>query len=100
MRIRHLQARQAARHLGLTEIRIWAAGKLVATQIGQKLLGRADAQTKLFQDNNLQVKAAPIQGNPNHADIVGWPADKLGQKEIALELVRDCRVKFLPFLEE
>ena len=86
------------RHFGMSEGEIWEAGKKVALQIGNKLLGRGDAQTLLFLKNNLKAIAAPIKGNRNHANIVGWPVDKQSQKEIALELVKDHRViyKTLP----
>jgi hypothetical protein len=84
------------RHIGLSENEIWDAGKIVAAQIEKPLLGRADAKTKLFQKNNLSVKAAPVKGNRNHANVIGWPRDKQSQKEIALLLLKDGEVSFPP----
>lgn len=82
------------RHLGLQEGQLWSAGERVAEQVGNKLQGRGDAQTKVFMSQRLSAKADPTGDNPNHANVVGWPHDKQAQKEIAIELVRD--VRFVP----
>ena len=88
------------RHIGLSENEIWDAGKIVAAQIEKPLLGRADAKTKLFQKNNLSVKAAPVKGNRNHGNVIGWPTDKQSQKEIALLLLKDGEVSFSPLPDQ
>ena len=82
------------RHLELREDQLWAAGEVVATQVGNPLRGRGDTQTKIYVRHGLRVAAAPVAENQNHANVVGWPQDKQAQKEIAIELVRD--VRFVP----
>jgi hypothetical protein len=79
------------RHLGLGEEQLWAAGELVAAQVGRQLQGRGDVQAKVFIRQRLSVKAAPTRDNSNHANVVGWPQDKQAQKEIAIEVVSYVR---------
>jgi hypothetical protein len=38
----------------------------------------------------------PLPLNPNHADIVDWPADKPAQREIALLIARAASFKPKP----
>ena len=38
----------------------------------------------------VQVVESPLPNNPNHADVIDWPADKPAQKEIALLSARDA----------
>ncbi len=38
----------------------------------------------------------PLRGNLNHADVVGWPADKPAQKELALLIAREAAFKPKP----
>lgn len=82
------------RHLSATEIELWESGGRIATKIGKTLHGRADVQVEICLRQKLTVEAAPEDGNPNHANIVGWPADKPLQKIIALELAASAR--FVP----
>lgn len=84
------------RHIGLTEVQIWAFGGLVASNVGKRLQGRGDAQAEVFLRQSLSVVASPETTNPNHANVVGWPVDKHAQKAIALELVKDVRFKKTP----
>jgi hypothetical protein len=74
------------RHLQLSETQLWGVGYNVAQQIGKILQGRADVQASVFQRQELQVVAAPLPENPNHANAVGWPAEKPTQKIIAQQI--------------
>ncbi|HEX3151907.1 MAG TPA: hypothetical protein VHR66_27795 [Gemmataceae bacterium] len=44
----------------------------------------------------LKVEAAPIPENPNHANVVNWPADKAEQKMKALEIAAASRFIVAP----
>jgi hypothetical protein len=79
------------RHLGLVEGEIWQAGKHVAAERREPLIGRADTQTKTHTQVGLRVIPAPLEKNPNHANSVGWPSDKPSQKEIALLISREAK---------
>lgn len=74
------------RHLELSQNEIWETGQGVADQRGTKLLGRGDVRASVPRGQRLQIEAAPIDGNLNHANITGWPADKPAQKMIAQEI--------------
>lgn len=84
------------RHLELSEQRIWDIGDRVASQTNTQLQGRADAQASVYMQQRLRVVAAPVEHNPNHANVVDWPSDKQAQKEIALEIVKCVRYKAKP----
>ena len=84
------------RHLGLDEREIWEAGQSVAAATATALHGRADVQAHVFARQRLQVLPKPLGGNLNHADVVGWPADKPAQKEIALLIARAARFTAKP----
>lgn len=74
------------RHLELSEKEIWDIGEAIADQRGTKLLGRGDVQASVPRRQSLQIEPAPIEGNLNHANITGWPADKPAQKIVAQEI--------------
>jgi hypothetical protein len=74
------------RHREATEEEIWQVGLDVAIAQGKTLYGRCDISTSKCPQSTLHVAAKPLPGNPNHADIEGWPAEKPAQKLIALEL--------------
>ncbi len=84
------------RHLALTEQQIWDIGDRVASQTHTQFQGRADTQSSAYIRQRLRVIAAPVEQNPNHANVVDWPADKQAQKEIALEIVKYVRYKAKP----
>jgi len=46
----------------------------------------------------LQVVESPLRNNPNHADVIDWPADKPAQKEIALLIAREAIYRLKPTL--
>ena len=75
------------RHLSATEEELWSVGEDVAVATCKTLYGRGDVQTFVYLDQKLVMHAAPlIPDNPNHAHIVGWPAEKPAQKNIAQEI--------------
>lgn len=84
------------RHLGLNSDEVWASGELVAKELGKPLLGRADTQAQTYLRHRLRVLSKPLPNNENHADVVGWPADKPAQKDIALMIAREASYKPKP----
>lgn len=74
------------RHLQLSESEIWQTGQNVAQEIGKVLRGRADVRAFTFRQQRLNVVAAPVTENLNHANIKGWPAEKPAQKSLAQEI--------------
>jgi len=84
------------RHLQATEDELWSVGQDGGQQRGATLYGRADLHADVCTTHGLPVLKAPIQGNPNHADITGWPADKPAQKIIAQELAAVAALVFPP----
>ena len=89
------------RHRDCDEAETWAFGAGVA-QVRQKTLhGRSDISVESCSIDPLSVIAKPIKDdpegvpdNPNHADIIGFPALKADQKSFALKLAAaagDCQ---------
>jgi len=74
------------RHLQLSQAQIWDIGHLVARQVGHTLQGRADLAVAVFQRQKLQVVAAPVPENPNHANVIDWPPEKSAQKSIGQQI--------------
>jgi hypothetical protein len=75
------------RHGSLDENGIWSIGSDVAAQTDKTLYGRADLRAEVFMRENLRVAAAPVAGNPNHVNVMDWPAGKPAQKSIAQLIV-------------
>jgi hypothetical protein len=74
------------RHYLAAEAELWRVGEKVASERGLKLHGRADLAVAVIQSQKLETVADPIDGNPNHANVKHWPAEKPRQKLIAAEL--------------
>jgi len=74
------------RHLHATEAEIWSVGIAVGQQRNATLYGRADVLASKCSGHQLVVRPDPILGNPNHANVIGWPTNKPAQKIIAQEL--------------
>jgi hypothetical protein len=74
------------RHLQLSEAAIWIIGENIARQTQKTLRARADVQAFVFERRRLKVIAAPEPDNSNHANVVGWPAEKPAQKILAQEI--------------
>lgn len=71
------------RLLSLSEQELWQIGQGIADARPATLHGRADIQCLKVQEQRLGVEAKPVANNPNHANIIGWPAEKPAQKIIA-----------------
>jgi hypothetical protein len=82
------------RHRDASVNELWQEGERVALIRSATLYGRADVSAKAFEDEDLSVVAKPIGHNPNHADVVDWPADKPTQKMKAREIAN--KAVFVP----
>ena len=75
------------RHRDASHDETWAIGLQVAEQRGKTLLGRADIRASACRIAPLHVVPSPIfPHNPNHADIVDYPARKDEQLSLAEKL--------------
>ncbi len=81
------------RHLDCEETEIWEFGKVVAETREKRFHGRSDISVTDCRFDSLDVVAKPIKDdpkgmpdNPNHADIVGYPAKKEDQLSLAEKL--------------
>ena len=82
------------RHSGLSREQLWDRGRTVAAGREKPLLGRADLSAASARDSgapHLDVVAAPLPENAQHAHIIGWPHDKSRQKMLALKLAEVAR---------
>ena len=79
------------RHLQATSAEVWDIGCGVAGLSQKTLYGRAEIITAEFTTVGLTVVKAPIIGNPNHVDAVGWPTEKSAQKLKAIQLAMKAR---------
>ena len=79
------------RHLLTTEEELWSVGHAVAAVRNRTLHGRADFPMAVCLAQQLAVRADPVIGNPNHADVTGWPSDKPAQKIIAHEIAATAK---------
>lgn len=88
-----------SRHSGLSETELWGLGRDVARERSEKesralsLLGRADFLAGTARDQKLDVK--PDEPPRNHANVVGWPADKSAQMVLAQEIA--AQSTFVPY---
>lgn len=83
------------RHREAKEDELWQEGIRVAAIRFATLYGRADVKAETFEGEGLSVVARPIgTENPNHADVVNWPAEKPAQKLKAREIA--IKSQFLP----
>jgi hypothetical protein len=74
-----------SRVLSLNDDQVWEIARRVAASIPKRLHGRLDSPAGLYADP-LWVAASPIDENPNHADVTGWPKEKPQQKIIAQQI--------------
>jgi hypothetical protein len=81
------------RHLDLEQEAIWSLGEDVARERGKQLYGRAVNQASTYIEQKLKVLPDPLFGNPNHANVTGWP-DKEAQKIIAMEIA--AKSEYIP----
>ena len=79
------------RYLDATIEEVLALGEETAKGLNKTFYGRADIQAITCKVGSLQVVKDPTPKNPNHANIQGFPLDKLEQKAIALELAASAK---------
>lgn len=84
------------RHKNLSPEVIWKIGAAVAAARPATLYGHADIIAVNVRRHDLDVAPAPVEENPNHANIVGWPAQKAAQKNVAQKLAADARFVATP----
>lgn len=82
------------RHTGISAEQLIETGKSVAAETALQFLGRADIDVQTVVKNALKAVTWPLENNPNHAHVIGWPADKEARKTIAQELA--AAAKFIP----
>ncbi len=70
-------------HGQLRQDELWSIGRSVALERQLKLFGRADIEAGQLPQHGLNLEEAPLDGNPNHCHIVGWPTEKSAVKSIA-----------------
>lgn len=78
------------RHRSAAEEELWFVGDGIARERGRTLYGRGDVVASAFTVRSLTVKAKPIPGNPNHADVCDWPIEKSAQKNIAQQIAAEA----------
>jgi len=81
-----LVALSVNRHRESNEQEIWKIGSQVAEERNRTLYGRADITALSCRIEPLEVQPEPLPGNPNHADIIGYPSKKEDQQSLALKL--------------
>lgn len=69
-----------------TEAELWSIGEDVASTRSKTLYGRGDFPAAICLTLRLQVDPAPLDTNPNHANITRWPAEKPLQKILAQQI--------------
>ena len=84
------------RHRECTEEEIWRFGQQVAATRKLDLRGRSDIHAIQCRTAPLYVNATPLPGNPNHADIAGYPVAKADQKSLAQKLAASASPKQTP----
>ena len=84
------------RHREATLEEIWQVGSEVAVARNKSLYGLANIRASQCRVRTLDVVPAPIlPGNPNHANITGYPAAKEDQMAIANELAASIEGKWI-----
>jgi len=63
------------RLIEMTESEIWGIGRNIAAARTPRrtLRGRGDVLAATYVGQQLEVVAVPVEGNPNHANVTGWP---------------------------
>lgn len=84
------------RHLMATDGELWSVGQGVATARGKTLYGRGDFSAAVCVTLRLTIQAAPVAGNPNHANVKGWPAEKPLQKILAQQIAAVTKFVEMP----
>ena len=57
------------------------------------LYGNAKFKALEVRKINLDAVPAPVEGNANHAHVIGWPLEKSKQKSLALEIASKATIE-------
>jgi hypothetical protein len=87
------------RHRELAAEELWRIGFGIAAERGRNLYARADINAAIVRLNKLQIEPDPLDKNPNHANVKGWPVAKSAQKELAIELAAAAVLEYAPTWE-
>jgi hypothetical protein len=71
------------RRKGLEPDEVMRKGMSVAAERGKTLQGCANVTAKVVSTQGLNTIPAPVDANPNHANIVGWPENYDERKPLA-----------------
>jgi hypothetical protein len=74
---------------------LWDIGETVAEDRRCNLYGRSDIVASKCRIGGLQVEAAPITNNANHANITGFPRPNPDQLSLAQKLAESAS-KYIP----
>ena len=70
-----------------TDEETWNVGLKIASTRQKTPYGRGDVIAATYHSRKLKTIEAPVEGNPNHVNVTGWPInDKAAQKLIAQEI--------------
>ena len=75
---------------------LWKVGYTVVETRGRNLHGRSDIAAIACKVDSLEVIAKPLDGNPNHADIDGFPSKKEDQMSLATKLAASAGSRLEP----
>ena len=85
------------RHREALTAETWTIGRRVAEVRQKTLYGRADIRASFCRIRPLDVVPKPIlPHNPNHADIISFPAPKDEQLSLAQKLAASIEGKWIP----
>jgi len=99
MPYRHV-ALSVNRHRESNEQEIWGIGSQVAKARNKTLYGRADILAASCRIESLDVNSKPLPGNPNHADIIGYPVKREDQMSLAQKLAAAAGNRIAPPSQE
>jgi hypothetical protein len=74
----------------LSETELWDIGRDVGVETGRGLRGRADVRVGVVRKERLEIERAPTASNPEHAEIVGWPANIAARQRAAQQLANEA----------
>lgn len=89
------------RLIQITDEEVWGVGQAVAAarEPPRTLYGRGDVLASTYRSQpNIDVVADPVDGNPNHANVTGWPSadEETAQVMIAKEIAAVAKFVAVP----
>ncbi len=91
-----LVALSVNRHSECSEKETWQFGHEVAAQRKKTLYGRSDILASNCRIEPLDVVPKPLKGNPNHADVIGFPPKKEDQLSLATKMAATAGKRIVP----